>query len=194
MTETDICKMALDLLNENPALNNIQSDGTPNAEWFRRNFAITRDALLRRATWTFALKRASLAADTVDYASEWDYSYTIPADAIRVLPLTYDGKYEGTEILHQIDGGRIMTSHGGPRPIMYVSRHVNYENWPADLIEALSAALALKMAHWMTGKAGMAQMMEKKYQDALQSAWLTNALEGTPERASANAYVDARWL
>ena len=58
MTPTDIVNLALDMLKEAPITS--IDEGRPIAMWCKRNFDVTRDALLEEADWNFALKRAEL--------------------------------------------------------------------------------------------------------------------------------------
>jgi hypothetical protein len=189
-TETDICNRALDILKEAP-ISSID-DNRPIAMWLKRNFYVTRDALLAVAEWNFALTRASIAADEDEPAFGWDYSFTIPSDCIRLLPLTYEGRIEGINIPHEIEGGKILTNESGPLKARYVSRTEDYASYPATFQEALSARLAGKMAHWLTGKSSFVQIAKSIYADAMNEAWLHDATQGTVPRGDSDEWVSLR--
>lgn len=189
-TETDIANMALDVLKEAP-ISSLE-DGRPIAKWLKRNFAVTRDSVLSEANWNFALKRVSIAQDVDAPAFGWDYAYTLPGECLRVIPLTSDGTFEGTPIEHEVEGGKILTDESGPLKVRYVYRNENYGSYSATFQEALAGRLAMKMAHWLTGKVSYAQIAQSMYQDAIKKAWLVDAIEGTSPRAADQEWISAR--
>lgn len=190
MTPTDISNLALDLLKEAP----ITSIDEPRAiaMWCKRNFDVTRDALIEEADWNFALKRVKLPEDTAKPAFGWQHQFTLPADCLRVLPLTNSGLPEGQPVMFEVEGGKILTDACGPLPVRYVYRAEEYDRYPATFVTALSAKLATKMAHWLTGKSNYVQIASGLYQDAMNKAWLSDAIQGTVPRAADNQWVDAR--
>lgn len=190
MTPTDICNMALDILKEAP-LSSIDEDH-PVANWCRRNFAVSRDSLLARADWNFAMKRASLAKDASAPAFGWKHSFTVPSDCLRIVPLTHNGLSEGTPIPHEIEGGKIFTDALGPLKVRYVARTEDYARYPAVFVEALSAYLASKAAHWITGKQGYQQIALQMFSESMRNAWLVDAIEGTAPRAADNEWISQR--
>lgn len=191
MDETGICNLALDILKE-ASISSI-NDNRPVANWCRRNFAVTRDACLSLANWNFATKRASLAAEVTAPAFGWTKAYTLPTDCVRLIALTYEGYDESQPIRHIVEGGSILTDQSGPLPIRYVARIENYNTYSPLFIEALSARLAFKMAHWLTGKTGYQQVAQGIYEQAMNDAWLSDAIEGDQPRADDNDWIRARY-
>lgn len=191
MDETAICNQALDILKEAPISS--LSDQRPIGRWCARNFDTTRDALLSMANWNFAMKRASLAAEVTAPAFGWEKAYTLPTDCLRLVALTYEGYEESNPVRHIVEGGAILTNAGGPLPIRYVARTVNYNTYHALFIEALAARLAFKCAHWATGKTGYQQVAQSIFDRAYGDAWLTDAIEGDQPMAADNAWIDARY-
>lgn len=189
-TDTDICNLALDILKEAP-ISSIE-DPRPVAMWFKRNFAVSRDSVLSRADWNFALKRAEIPADSAAPAFGWSKSYTLPADCLRMLPLTACGRADGAPIPHEVEGGRVLTEHGGPLKVRYVARIEDYNRYPSVFIEALAGYMAMKCAHWLTGKQGYQQIAQGLFAEAMRTAWLVDAIEGTSPRAADNEWVSMR--
>ncbi|NKX16198.1 hypothetical protein HGG75_10715 [Ochrobactrum pseudogrignonense] len=64
MTPTDICNLSLDIMKETE-ITNLENDNRPIVRWMKRNFGLSRDSLLARYDWNFALKRVLLAKDSV---------------------------------------------------------------------------------------------------------------------------------
>lgn len=189
-TATDLANMALDLLDEAP-ISSLE-DQRPIGKWLKRNFAVTRDSVLERANWNFALKRAALPEDSTAPAFGWSYAYSLPGECLRVIPLTHDGTSEGYPVAHEIEDRKIFTNLGGPLRVRYVFRNENYGVYPACFQEALAGRLAMKMAHFLTGKSSYVQIAQAMYDDAIQSAWLTDAIEGTSPRAADSEWILAR--
>lgn len=189
-TETDIANMALDVLKEG-AIGSLD-EGRPIARWLKRNFAVTRDSVLSDADWNFAMKRMAIARDTAGPAFGWLYAYTLPADLIRLVPITSDGNIEGSPIRHEVENGKVLTDASGPLKIRYIYRNENYGQYPAAFQEALAGRLALKMAHWLTGKASYAQMAQNMYNDAMKRAWAVDAMQGTSPTAADDAWIASR--
>lgn len=189
-SSTDIANMALDILKEAPISS--LDDDRPIARWLKRNFTVTRNAVLERAEWNFSLVRAEIAEDATEPAFGWDYQYTIPADCIRVIPLTQDGKSEGRPILHEIEGGKILTNQCGPLKVRYVENLENIDSYPASFSEAVAARLAMKMAHWLTGKTSYVKVAQGLYDDAMETAFLSDAVQGSVPRAADEEWTDAR--
>lgn len=189
-TETDIANLALDILKEAP-ITSLDQD-RPTASWMKRNFDFNRDAVLAMMPWNCALKRVKLPADGTSPAFGWDYRYGLPSDCIRLLPVTNDGTMEGRPVQHEVEAGYVLTNKAGPLKVRYISRLKNYSAYPALLIEAVSARLALRMAHWMTGKSSYVQIAQAHFDRALHDAWLSDAIEGSSPRAADNEWIDAR--
>lgn len=176
-TATDIANRALDILKEAPITS--LTDDRPIARWLNRNFSVTRDALLERWEWNFAIERKEIAADAEAPAFGWDYAYTIPTGWLRVIPLTECGTREGRRVPHEIEGGKILTNLSGPLKVRGVKRNENYGLWPSSLQQALSASLAVKMAHWLTGKTSYVQIAEGFFREAMNLAWASDAVQAS---------------
>lgn len=187
---TDIANRAMDILAEAP-ITSIDEDSRV-SRWLKRNFYTERDSLLEYADWNFAIKRVLLPADSEAPAFGWSYQYTLPGDRIRVLPLTQDGTFEGTPIPHVVEGGKILTNLSGPIKLRYIWRNENYAIYPATFQSALSARIARKAAHWITGKSSYVQVAQSIYQEAMEEAWLSDAIQGTWPRAADDEWLQAR--
>jgi hypothetical protein len=83
--EVDICNLALGHLGDvaNVAVIN-PPDGSAQSEHCQRFYPLARDTLLEMNDWTFATRRATLAAVTSP-ASTWQYAYAMPTGALNFL-------------------------------------------------------------------------------------------------------------
>lgn len=189
---TDICKMALALLEEAPITSYDDDTGTV-ANLCRIHFPITRDVLLRRHPWNFAIERASLAADSTNPATGFAYRYQLPADCLRILPLEYMAEQNGGAIRHVVEGRYIHTDAEAPLKVRYVKQVTDTTQFDVLFVDALAKTLAGRLAGFITGKQSYAERMMAMAQDALKEARLLDALEGTPDDPDNLDFAYARW-
>lgn len=169
-SEVQIYNLVFDHLEEEAAVT--VDDDRSSVKWLKRNFAIHRDALLRRGQWGFARKRAQLSKDVTNPPFEWNYRYVTPGDLLRLLPFTYFSNTGYTPYPSQVEGGYILTNLTSPANILYVKRVETTGDFDPQFTLALASRLAVQMAHWMTGKQGLITELKNVYQD-----YLTEALE-----------------
>lgn len=186
----DICNMSLDMLKQSPI--SALDDGSANANRFARNFDIIRDAFLSSHPWNFAIARASIAADATAPSFGWDYRYTVPADAVRVLPLRYDGEFEGALLPHEIEAGYILTDQESPLKVIYIKSQTDYGLWSPAAIVAFATLMAMQMAHAITGKASIADVLREDYKLAFSEAKRVDGLQGWAERPDHNDVIAVR--
>lgn len=191
-TSTDIANLALGLLKQK-TIGDIDEDTTL-AKDIRRNFAVTRDAILELADWDFARRRASLAASAQTPAFGFKYAYTLPSDLVKLLPVTMDGSVRGRAVPHEKEGTEVLCDLKAPLKIRYIAQVYNYSLWPATAIDLFSTRLAMKMAHWITGKSGYYDIAAKAHKDALDTALLSNAVQGSEPEPEYSEFVDARFV
>jgi hypothetical protein len=196
-TSTDICNMATDMLREAPISS--MDDGTPEADWFQRNYAQTRDASLIEHPWNFALRRHALPASSEAPVNDWAYAYDLPTDCLRVLPLRAGGRYEGAMVPFEVELSaagthrQILTNAAPPLKVRAIMRVTNEDLFSATFVEVFASALGLKLAHWITGKQSMVQALQSVHDNALRIAKRTDGLEGTLESPYADDVIAARY-
>lgn len=184
-TETDIANLALAVLDEAP-ISAISDDNTA-ARMANRHFAQTRKAELAKHEWAFALARDSVTGtDTGTGVGTMNWSYTIPANVLRITNVTYDGEPRGIPINWRQRGTVILSDQAGPIILLTVKDVTDPTNWPPLFTDVVVTALAVKMALPLTHKAGMIEVTRAAYQTALSEALRANArLFGM--------YNDAQW-
>lgn len=174
-TKIQIWNMALDVLREQPLA--ATTDTSATAKWLARNYDQQRDYLMERYLWKFALTRAQLAADPVAPAWDWDYRYLLPTDSLRFVPPTYDGSWGGTPIPFEEESGYLMCDTAGPLRLRYILRTTNEGLFSNGFCECLSLRLAMRMAHWITGKQSMFQQIQGLYAATLSEVVQTHAVQ-----------------
>lgn len=192
ITKTDICNLALDLVKEAP-ISDVDAGTDDISKWFRRNYDIARDALLADHTWNFAIISTQIAANVTAPTSRWRYGYQLPSDCLRVLPLRYGNYFEGALIPFEVNGQVIETNEAAPLKLRYIARIETEGLFSPVFVEALSAKLGMKIAHWITGKASALQIAQQVYEEAMARAKRADGLEGTFERPYDDDVIGVRY-
>jgi hypothetical protein len=173
-TETDIANLALGVLDEAPI--SAISDNNTAARLANLHFAQTRKAELSKHLWAFALAKDTLTGTDLDTGEgTYNWSYTIPANVLRIVPITYDGEPTGIPINWRQFGTKILSDQEGPLTVLTVKDKTDPTDWSPLFTEVMVAALAVKMALPLTHKAGMIEVAKAAYQTAIADATRANA-------------------
>lgn len=193
-SKTQIFNLALDHLKEQSVTS--PTDNTPQAIWLNRNFDLSRDAVLRSHPWNFARRRATLNALTDAPAFQWLYQYALPADFLRLIPLTVSGDPDGAEVPYELEGSTsglvILTNQTAPLRVRYIARITDTGLFDPLFVQALGAHLAYGMAHWLTGKTSFKQLAAEIYQNALDEAMRVDGLENYLPRPIGDDWLASR--
>ena len=160
-TQIQIWNMALDLLVEQPLAS--INDDKATAKLLLRNYAQQRDYLLERYLWKFALTREELPADSTRPAWGFAYRFALPTNALRIIPPTVDGSWNGRPIPYEQESGYILCDLVGPLRLRYISRVTTEGLFSNGFCELLSIRLALRCAHWLTGKQKLVEQLTSLY-------------------------------
>jgi hypothetical protein len=176
VTRVDVANMALSLLDEAP-ISSLE-DNHKVARLINTHFETTREAELSLHSWVFAIFTEELTGTDLDTGSgtlNWEYS--VPAGALRILPLTYDNTLHGVPISWEQRDGKLYSDQVSPRGVRYIGNLTDPDDWNALFTEAFAAALAVKIAYPLTHKTGMVQVAQQAYDRAISRARRVNAIE-----------------
>lgn len=187
----DIYNMALDMLDEGPVVDPT-TDTRRSAKAVARQYPECVKELLRAHPWQFAKARASLAASSTAPAFDWLRAFPLPADFIRLVPLTKTGVFEGRPFLFEIEGGEILTDEPAPLKIRYIRSVTDPLKFDPLFTRALAAKLAMYIAHSVTGKRSYVSDSQQIYNMALIEAQRISSMEQKTERAFDSEWIDAR--
>lgn len=176
VVQVDIANMALDLLTE-AGIDSLDED-VKAARLLSRHWDTTVESELMKNAWVFAIVSAEIAGTDLGTGSDTlAWQYELPADALRPLPLTYNGQADGIPISWRQEGGFVYSDQSSPRIVRYIANVIDPAEWNALFTDAVAAALAIKVAHPMTGKASLIQIAQGAYDRAIAEARRTNAIE-----------------
>lgn len=176
ITPLDIANMALAVLDEAP-IDSLDQD-VKAARLLNLHFDLTREAELARHAWVFAILRATLAgADTGSGYGTLNHAYELPVDCLRPLPPTHNGEPDGVPLSWRQEAGLIYSDQPGPLVLRYIANLTDPNDWDALFSEVVVAALAVKLAHPLTHKAGMIDIARSAYDRGLDAAFTANAIQ-----------------
>jgi len=176
ITPLDIANMALAVLDEAP-IDSLDQD-VKAARLLNLHFDLTREGELTKHAWVFAILSASIpGADTGSGDCTLNFVYELPADCLRPLPPTQNGEPDGMPVSWRQEAGLIYLDQPGPLALRYIANLTDPNDWDALFTEVLVAALAIKIAHPLTHKAGMIDIARAAYDRALDAAFSSNAVQ-----------------
>lgn len=117
-----------------------------------------REGILRAHAWNCAVKRVILAPVTGAPLFDYAFAFNVPVDCLKILQV---GQY-GAELDYRVESGQILADVSALH-LRYIWKNENESTYDTMLVEALTAAMAARMAYAITGSASLA---EAKKQDA----------------------------
>jgi hypothetical protein len=166
----------------------------PNARSMSAAYATVRDAELRRYTWGFATRRASLPADGEQTAWGQLNRFSVPDDYIRLIRddetgQRTDWKIEGGD---EGEGVFIVTADGAPLDIKYVARVEDVNSYDALFVEAFACKLALETCEEITQSTSKKGSISADYDKAIADAKKFGAIEKDAQEFPEDDWVNAR--
>lgn len=138
-------------------------------------YEVLRDAELRAHTWSFAITRATLAADA--FAPDWGRTnaFQLPTDFLRVAD-----DYPEDLDTHKdwlIEGRQIVTDDGDPIYLRYVKKVTDPNEMDPLFRELLSTKMAEEMCEALTQSNVKKDGLKVDYDKILAKAKKANAIE-----------------
>jgi hypothetical protein len=153
-------------------------DGSRNADAVSFAFDFLRDSELQMNFWTFAIRRVSIAADSVAPIFGRTLSYALPADYLRIAP--DDPHYPSYYTDRLFEGRKILTDEGGPLQIRYVSNGIPEEQWDPLFADALAMRIAMEVCEELTQSSTKRDAAETAYKYFVDMAKKVNSIVAGP--------------
>lgn len=182
--DVDICNSALVKLGA--GLINDLSDNSKEARLCASQYPKVRDAVLRSAPWSFAIRRATLTqvvGANLEFGEE--KVFALPADCVRVWKLSGGYRYK-------IEGRRLLADGITSADIQYVSKNVPVAHYDAEFQEAVACMLAADLAYSLTQSSSLKQELQGTAKFWIDQARSTNSQEQTPENFDFNDWINIR--
>lgn len=133
-----------------------------------------RDAALRSHPWSFAVKRASLAADSAAPAFGPALAYSWPTDALRIL-LPNDSDLDWI-----VEGRKILSDWDAPLEIRYIARITDPNTMDPLFREFLSAYIGAEICEELTQSNNKKAGLKDDMASIIAEARRVNAIEKLP--------------
>lgn len=147
-----------------------------------------RDEMVSLHPWNFAIAYSSALAENDDAPNfDYDYSYALPADCLRVIELEEDEEGERFKVV----GGNLYTDVSSPK-IKYIQQITDTSKFPPYFVTALAARLAAEACYPLTTSKTLAEQKAEEYKIKLQKAKSADAQEGTAEKEESCSWIDER--
>ena len=182
-----IANGALSRLGE-PRIESLTQSGNSNARTMNAAFERCRDQLLRKYPWSFALKRASIAADSDQSTwGEWN-RYSLPADYIRLLR----DDESGQQVDWRIEGQYVLSYDASPLQFRYIARIEDPNYFDACFVELFEIALAMAVCKEVTGSNSHKESLRQDYKEAMAEAKQMGAFEKEASEFPEDSWIAAR--
>lgn len=175
-------------------------ENTKQAREMAATFDIVRDAELRKHRWSFAIKRAQIAADVTPPAFEYSTRYLLPTDCLRILMMGdiwpgLDMSDYRTGPFGQdwaIENGYILRNATGALNLRYIARISDTTVWDSAFVEAFACKLAWETCEAITQSSEKRQMAIQEYNTAIQEARRAGAIELPPQKIADDSWMIGR--
>lgn len=187
VSEVSIANRALQKLGAS-RISSLDQD-TPNARSMKAAYDAVRDAELRRYTWSFAIKRASVAAD--GDGPEWgDWNrYSLPNDFLRLIRDDESGSF----VDWKIEGLYILSGDASPLEFRYIARIEDPNYYDSLFVEALAGRLAMETCEEITQSSGKGEKAKADYKDDIAEAKRIGAIEKEAQPFMEDPWLTARY-
>jgi hypothetical protein len=170
------------------------TENTVNARAANAVYATLRDAELRAHRWSFAIKRAQLAADATAPAFGPANAFPLPADFLKLLPPDPNQHLNDLDwrIEHHESAVCIMTDQAAPLNIRYIHRVTDPNKMDVLFREALSMRIAREVCEPLTQSNTKIQLIDVDYREAIATARKANAFERPSDTPPDDTWVTVR--
>jgi hypothetical protein len=187
----DVCNQAIIEVGGN-LINDI-GENSREGEITEQIFVPTRDALIEKADWTFATKRATLSATGTPPEHGYENQFNAPPESARIINVSSDPKAEINNVDWRLEGNKILANE----KLIYVKyltdKATDLSEWSEEgrqaLVYALAAKMAIPIARSRTLKTDLEVISERKFEDSKTS----DGLQGRSEKIRGNRFKRARY-
>ena len=186
----NICNSALNLIGASTI--SALTEDTKNARLCNQRYEPVRNRVFRSHNWNCLIKRVQLAANSTDPVMEYDKSYALPSDCLRVLKI-HNGTTDSiaSNLDYKIEGKNIVTDETTVY-IVYIALDTDPNNYDVYLREAISHQLAADLAYAITNNATLSNNYMARADERLREARFIDATENSLDTVEANEFTDAR--
>lgn len=176
------------------------SDNSEGARVADTVFAGLAKAELRKHAWSFALKRATLAALAPPAIGTFRTAFNLPSDLLRLVQFNDRYVQFGLGLVSNAPApeyaieGRTLVCNDSVVKIRYIADlSADTSKWDDTFIEAFACRLAAEMAPTLTKDKQKVRDLMAMYKDEIQQAKRANAIELPPQEVPDSSWVTSRY-
>lgn len=170
------------------------NDTNKRAKYCKKQYPILRDKVLYEHPWNFAMTMVQVAQSSTTPVFEWDYSFVLPNDVLRVLNVKDND--DGTlkyEVGHDSDNGnRVLWSNEASMSIKYTRRVTDVTQYSPAFGEVVSTLMAAELAMPLVQSRTIAEFWLKAYLSYGATGRSLDAQEGNFARVITSTWKNAR--
>lgn len=185
-TSVSICTNALLMLGAQTIAS--LTENTDRARLCANLYPTVRDDLLRAHPWNCAVKRVQLAPETTAPAWGYSYAYALPPDWLRTLAVGDDG----FEIDYRHESGKLLAD-ANPLKFRYIWRNDQEATWDAAMVNAITLAMAARMAYAITQSNAREQALQQELVITLKRARAADGQDDPPQTLGDFPLLNARY-
>lgn len=185
-SETTICSNAVLMLGGNPI--NDLTENTDGALLASNLYPQVRDDLLRAHPWNCCVKRVALAPMVETPPFDYSYQFLLPGDFLRVLSCGQ----RNDEHDYQIEDGKIL-ANVTVLYLRYIRRNEVVASWGSTLIQAMTLAMAARMAYGITKSTSVESQRVQELEMVLRRARAVDGQENPPEEMGGYPLLNSRF-
>lgn len=160
MTTTEIVNLALSKLGSS-LISSLGDETVPGSKHGDLLYMPMLNRILREFPWSFATREATLAQLPAATSTDWDYSYTLPSDSVRLL------KVKGTEKDSKEENfarhGNTLHAKITPVVVEYITNNIEPDDFDGDFQDAFVTLLASELAAPVKQSVQLGQAMREEY-------------------------------
>lgn len=185
--KTILVNRALDLVGKD-ALLDFDTDTSATARVMQRNYEPVMLRCLRRAEWSFAIKRVNLNPLASAPVNEFSFAFQLPGDMLKMIKLFPTG------IPYKIENGRILCDENAIT-IKYVSNEALTDPSICDpsFAEYFAHELAVAVCYKFTDSVALRNELKKSAEEMFREAAAMFSQEDTDDPLPESNWVTARW-
>lgn len=184
---TSLANRALDLVGKDTFLD-IETSDNSDARLVKRNYEPVLLRCLRKSDWPFALSRKTLNPNTLGPVNDYNYSYDLPPDFLkmtRVYPYRMAYKMEGTK--------RLICDENAIS-ILYVNNLAlaNPSIMDPSFEEYFAHELAVALTYKMSDSINLRKELSDKAKELFVEAAAMHSQEGTDDPLPLSPWIESR--
>ncbi|WP_312465711.1 hypothetical protein [Atlantibacter hermannii] len=154
--------------------------------------------LLRTYRWSFAIRRAKLAALAEKPEYGYQLQYQLPSDCLRIDAVSDSVReeWQWENILpvprYQVEGRKILTDMESPLLLRYGAKVTDPSQYDSAFTEVFACALAVEICETITQSSTKKQAALQDYELAIKQARQASAIERPPIQQQETSWYTSR--